>query len=101
MPSRRVTWTGKESAERGLRQAVVKAATDISEKYVSPPHTIDYGIMFLPTEGLYGEVLRLPGLDTELRQRYRVVPAGPTTLAAILSSIRLGFRALGDRAKIC
>ena len=85
---------GKESAERGLRQAVVKAASDISEKYVSPPHTIDYGIMFLPTEGLYGEVLRLPGLDTELRQRYRVVPAGPTTLAAILSSIRLGFRAL-------
>tara|TARA_Y100000589_G_scaffold212655_2_gene200478 strand:- start:932 stop:2266 length:1335 start_codon:yes stop_codon:yes gene_type:complete len=85
---------GKEGAERGLRQAVVKSASDIREKYVSPPHTIDYGIMFLPTEGLYGEVLRLPGLDAELRQKYRVVPAGPTTLAAILSSIRLGFRAL-------
>lgn len=84
----------KESAEKSLKRAVTQAASDISEKYVESPHTIDYAIMFLPTEGLYGEVLRLPGLDDELRQKHRIVPAGPTTLAAILGSIRLGFRAL-------
>ncbi|MEE2907289.1 MAG: DNA recombination protein RmuC [Planctomycetota bacterium] len=86
--------SAKESAEKSLKRAVAQSASDISEKYIESPHTIDYGIMFLPTEGLYGEVLRLPGLDDELRQKHRVVPAGPTTLAAILGSIRLGFRAL-------
>ena len=84
----------KESAEKALKRAVILSASEINEKYIEAPHTIDYGIMFLPTEGLYGEVLRLPGLDDELRQKHRIVPAGPTTLAAILSSIRLGFRAL-------
>ena len=86
--------SAKESAEKALKRAVILSASEINEKYIESPHTIDYGIMFLPTEGLYGEVLRLPGLDDELRQKHRIVPAGPTTLAAILSSIRLGFRAL-------
>ena len=87
----------KEAAEKALKRAVSLAASDINEKYVESPHTIDYGIMFLPTEGLYGEVLRLPGLDDELRQKHRVVPAGPTTLAAILGSIRLGVQSSGHR----
>ena len=69
-------------------------AKKIRDKYVAPPRTTDFAIMFLPTEGLYAEVLRAPGQVTELLQRYRIVVAGPTTLAAILSSLRMGFRTL-------
>ena len=66
----------------------------IHDKYLKPPDTTDFGIMFLATEGLYAEVLRQPALVDELQQRYRVVVAGPTTLAAILTSLRMGFQTL-------
>ena len=70
------------------------AAQDIHDKYVKPPHTTDFGIMFLATEGLYAEVVRQPALVEDLQHRYRVVVAGPTTLAALLSSLRMGFQTL-------
>jgi len=77
-----------------LLRSVQASAKEISEKYVSPPDTTDFAIMFLPTEGLYAEILRQPGQVEEMQNRYRVVPAGPTTLAAILSSVRMGFQTL-------
>lgn len=81
-------------ALKALRKQIIKSAKDISEKYLSPPHTTDFGIMFLPTEGLYAEVLRLPGLTDQLQTQHRIVVAGPTTFAAILNSLRMGFRTL-------
>jgi DNA recombination protein RmuC len=83
-----------ERAADALAAAVRKSAQDIQKKYIAPPHTTDFAVLFLPTEGLYAEVLRRPGFADELLQRYRVVPAGPTTLAALLSSLRMGFRTL-------
>ena len=83
-----------KSATSGLVRSVKNFAKDISEKYLSPPDTTDFAIMFLPTEGLYAEVLRQPGLMDELMRVSRIVVAGPTTLAAILSSLRMGFRTL-------
>jgi DNA recombination protein RmuC len=95
----------QEAAERGDPQAVQDAATalartvraaarDIHDKYISPPNTTDFGIMFLATEGLYAEVLRQPALVEELLSQFRVVAAGPTTIAAILSSLRMGFQTI-------
>lgn len=81
-------------AEKALADDVRKAAKDISGKYVSPPQTTDFAIMFLPTEGLYAEVLRQPGLHDQLQSQYRVLVTGPTTLAALLNSLRIGFRTL-------
>ncbi|MDD5092921.1 MAG: DNA recombination protein RmuC [Dehalococcoidia bacterium] len=75
-----------------LLRTVQTSAKDISGKYLDPPRTTDFAIMFLPTEGLYAEVLRQPGQVEEMQQKYRVVIAGPTTLAAILSSLRMGFQ---------
>ncbi len=69
-------------------------AKDISQKYLHPPHTTDFGIMFLPTEGLYAEVLRRPGLADFIQREHRVVIAGPTTLVALLNSLQIGFRTL-------
>ncbi|MBN2564761.1 MAG: DNA recombination protein RmuC [Candidatus Eisenbacteria bacterium] len=83
-----------KSITASLVRSVKNCAKDISEKYVCPPDTTDFAIMFLPTEGLYAEVLRQPGLLDELMRANRVVVAGPTTLAAILSSLRMGFRTL-------
>jgi DNA recombination protein RmuC len=83
-----------QSALDAMARTVRTAAKNIHDKYVSPPNTTDFGIMFLATEGLYAEVLRQPALVEELLQRYRVVVAGPTTLAAILSSLRMGFQTL-------
>ena len=83
-----------KEATQSLIRSVKNSARDISEKYVSPPDTTDFAIMFLPTEGLYAEVLRQPGLLDELMRKHRIVVAGPTTLAAILSSLRMGFRTL-------
>ena len=77
-----------------LAKTVEAAAADIRNKYLAPPHTTDFGIMFLPTEGLYAEVVRNQGLMDRLHQGQRVVPAGPTTLAAILNSLQMGFRTL-------
>lgn len=77
-----------------LSRAIRLAAQDIHAKYVRPPHTTDFAIMFLATEGLYAEVVRQPALVDELQRRYRVVVAGPTTLAALLNSLRMGFQTL-------
>lgn len=83
-----------ETCARALEQRVKLSARDIRDKYISPPATTDFGIMFLPTEGLYAEVLRRPGLVEILQQEYRVVVAGPTTLTALLNSLQVGFRTL-------
>lgn len=69
-------------------------AKDIKEKYIDPPNTTDFGILFLPTESLYAEVLRIPGLWEVLQREYKVVITGPTTLAALLNSLQMGFRTL-------
>ena len=84
----------EQSAIQALKRRVRSQAKDISTKYISPPHTTDFAIMFLPTEGLYAEVLRQPGLVEELLQTHRIVVAGPTTLTAILLGLRVGFRTL-------
>ena len=87
----------KDATERAMAaflSTVRNEAKTISEKYIAPPLTMDFAIMFLPTEGLYAEVLRAPGEVAHLLHRYRVVVAGPTTLAAILNSLRMGFRTL-------
>jgi DNA recombination protein RmuC len=81
-------------AQEALQRAVRIAAKDIHDKYISPPATTDFAIMFLATEGLYAEVLREPGFVQELQTRYRVSVAGPTTLAALLNSLRVGFQTL-------
>jgi len=83
-----------QTAVAELGRTVRVCAQQIRDKYVTPPQTTDFGILFLPTEGLYSEVLRQPGLASELQQTYRVTVAGPTTLAAILSSLQMGFRTL-------
>ena len=84
----------REEALRSLELRVRAAARDIQTKYLDPPHTTDFGIMFLPTEGLYAEVLRRPGLAEALQRECRVVVTGPTTLAALLNSLQMGFRTL-------
>ena len=83
-----------ESASRLLETAIKLNAKSIREKYVEPPATTDFAIMFLPTEGLYSEVLRRPGLAEWLQAEQRVVVAGPMTLAALLNSLQMGFRTL-------
>jgi DNA recombination protein RmuC len=85
---------GVETAGRALDGAVRGAAKTIHDKYVNPPVTTDFAIMFLPTEGLYAEVLRRPGLAEKIQRDYCVLIAGPTTLTAILSSLQMGFRTL-------
>jgi DNA recombination protein RmuC len=85
---------GTQRACEGLGRAIRLAAREIRDKYVKPPHTTDFAIMFLATEGLYAEVVRRPALVEELQQKYRINVAGPTTLAALLSSIRMGFQTL-------
>ena len=83
-----------ETALKALENRVKAAAKDIQTKYLDPPRTTDFGIMFLPTEGLYAEVLRRPGLAEGIQRDRRVVIAGPTTLAALLNSLQMGFRTL-------
>ena len=83
-----------QSATEALVRRVRAEAKDIHDKYVNPPNTTDFGIMFLATEGLYAEVLRQPTVVEDLQHQYRVVVAGPTTLAAILNSLRMGFQTL-------
>jgi DNA recombination protein RmuC len=77
-----------------LERAVRIEAKTICEKYVSPPQTTDFAILFLPTEGLYAEVMRRPGLADELQRTLRVMVAGPSTLTALLNSLQMGFRTL-------
>jgi DNA recombination protein RmuC len=83
-----------EEASRALEARIRAEARTIAEKYVSPPHTTDFALLFLPTEGLYAEVLRRPGLTDMLQRDYRVTIAGPTTLTALLNSLQMGFRTL-------
>lgn len=83
-----------DEAVKQLVSSVLTSAKDINEKYISPPDTTDFGIMFLPTEGLYAEVIRRTGLLERLQRQYHVVVAGPTTLAALLNALQMGFRTL-------
>lgn len=83
-----------EEAAKHLETRIKACAKDIREKYLEPPQTTDFGIMFLPIEGLYAEVLRRPGLFETLQRDYRVIVAGPTVLAALLNSLQMGFRTL-------
>ncbi|MHB1769033.1 MAG: DNA recombination protein RmuC [Phycisphaerae bacterium] len=83
-----------EAAGRSLEGRVKLFAQDISTKYLNPPRTTDFGIMFLPSEGLYAEVVRRVALVEQIQRDYRVVVAGPTTLAALLNSLQMGFRTL-------
>lgn len=83
-----------EQAARALEIRMQAEAKNIAEKYISAPHTTEFGILFLPVEGLYAEVLRRTGLIETLQQKYKVVVAGPTTLAALLNSLQMGFRTL-------
>lgn len=85
---------GVAAAGRELERAVRVEAKSIAEKYLSPPLTTDFAILFLPTEGLYAEVMRRPGLADELQRACRVCLAGPSTLTALLNSLQMGFRTL-------
>jgi len=85
---------GAEQAARAIEQRLRLEARTIREKYVAAPHTTDFAILFLPTEGLYAEALRRPGLVEALHREYRVTISGPTTLLATLSSLQMGFRTL-------
>ena len=83
-----------ESAGKALEARIRLEARSIAEKYIEPPFTTDFAILFLPTEGLYAEVLRRPGLMEALQREHRITLAGPTTLLAMLSSLQMGFRTL-------
>lgn len=82
------------AATNELEQSIRTEAKRISGKYIVPPHTTDFAVMFLPTEGLYAEALRCRGLMEDLQQKYRILISGPSTLSALLSSLQLGFRTL-------
>lgn len=77
-----------------IRRSVESEAKKISEKYIEPPYTTDFAILYLPIEGLYAEVLRIDGLSEKLASEYKIVPAGPTTITALLNSLQMGFRTL-------
>jgi DNA recombination protein RmuC len=83
-----------EVASKALEVRIRGCARDIHDKYLAPPRTTDFGILFLPTEGLYAEILRRPGLADLLQREYKVSVAGPTTLTALLNSLQMGFRTL-------
>ncbi|MBK6613186.1 DNA recombination protein RmuC [Ottowia sp.] len=83
-----------EAAAKALEARIRLEARGIADKYVEPPHTTDFAILFLPTEGLYAEVLRRPGLMEALQREHRITLAGPTTLLAMLNSLQMGFRTL-------
>ena len=87
----------KEQAEKSVKNLEMRVKAEakaIRDKYIDPPQTTDFGIMFLPVEGLYAEVLRQPGLCDSLQREFRIVVTGPTTLAALLNSLQMGFRTL-------
>lgn len=83
-----------EKSKKNLENRIKSEAKTIKEKYIDPPNTTDFAIMFLPVEGLYAEVLRINGLSESLQREYRVVVSGPTTLAALLNSLQMGFKTL-------
>ena len=83
-----------DTAANELEKRIKLESKRISDKYVLPPKTTDFGIMFLPTEGLYAEVMRRPGLAAEMQHKYRICIAGPSTLGAFLNSLQMGFKTL-------
>jgi DNA recombination protein RmuC len=83
-----------EELGKMLEARIRQEAKDIRDKYIDPPHTTDFGILYLPTEGLYAEVIRRPGLFDAVRREYRVAITGPTTVLAFLNSLQMGFRTL-------
>ena len=83
-----------EQYRKQISTRIVGCAKDIHEKYIEPPYTTDFGIMFLPVEGLFAEVLREPGLMETIQRNHHVTIAGPTTLSAFLNSLQMGFRTL-------
>ena len=83
-----------EQAARQLEARIRQEARTISERYLAPPHTTDFAILFLPTEGLYAEVLRRPGLMEGVQREFRIALAGPTTLLVMLNALQMGFRTL-------
>jgi DNA recombination protein RmuC len=83
-----------ETATKNLEAAIKKNAKDIRDKYIDPPHTTDFAIMFLPFESIYAEVIRRSTLVDQLRDEFKITVAGPTTLVAILNSLQMGFRTL-------
>ena len=83
-----------DAANRALVQSIKKFAKDIRDKYIDPPYTTDFGIMFLPIEGLFAEVVRQPELVALLQREYKIIVTGPTTLAAMLNSLQMGFKTL-------
>ncbi len=85
---------GLDQAAKAIEARLRAEARTIRDKYVAPPHTADFAILFLPTEGLYAEALRRPGLMESLQREFRVMLAGPTTLLALLNSLQMGFRTL-------
>ncbi len=85
---------GIEEAIKSLETQLKRSARDICQKYINPPRTTDFALMFLPTEGLYAEAIRRVGLVEQVQRDCRVVFAGPTTLAALLNSLQMGFRTL-------
>ena len=83
-----------EAQKKALVTDIKKMAKDIKEKYIEVPYTTDFGLMFLPFEGLFAEVMRVPGLFQQIQDEYKVTIAGPTTLGAFLNSLQMGFRTL-------
>lgn len=83
-----------EAGTKALRMKIEKFAKDINTKYIDPPNTTDFAIMFLPFEGLFAEVLRIPGLFESVQRDYKITITGPTTISAFLSSLQMGFRSL-------
>ena len=83
-----------DKATKAIEMAIKAQAKTISEKYIDVPHTTDFAIMYLPTEGLFAEVIRRPGLTSELQNKYRVQVTGPSTLSSFLNSLQMGFRTL-------
>lgn len=80
--------------QAAMKNRVLSEARDIHDKYIAPPRTTDFAILFLPAESIYAEILSIPGFTDELQNRYRVTIAGPTTLAALINSLQMGFRTL-------
>jgi DNA recombination protein RmuC len=85
---------GVDAASKAVEQRIRASAKDICDKYVSPPYSTDFAVLFLPTEGLFAETVRRPGLVDALQRECRIVVTGPTTLMALLNSLRMGFRTL-------
>ncbi len=83
-----------DNLRKNFKNGILKNARDIKEKYIDPPNTTEYGLMFLPFESLYAEVLRTPGLFEEIQNKYKITITGPTTLSALLNSLQMGFRTL-------